>query len=192
MATQSEGTEKICLDEIVSLNKAAERCKNNGDLKGALNKLSAALKRTDVAGLTAIRAEILNNIGHIQVALGWLNAALTSFKESAVVYGSTGDQLGCGHQFGNVGSVYRDLKEYNEALGSYYQAISCFRKEKYQAGLADQFGNVGYIYAMRGDPVKATEWYEKAAKLYMAAGEKEQFCLVKNNIRAITVNQRLV
>ena len=169
---------------VFSLTSAAEQCRRGGDFALALDKLSAALKLCPHACTS--RAGILNNMGHVQISLGMLDAAMLSFAESARIHGKTGNHLEQGRQLGNIGSVHRDRKEYSKALVKYRQAIDALRDEGHRLEIADQYGNLAYIYAMTQDVGEAVRWYERAEQLYLETGEREKAAMVKKNIETLS------
>ena len=171
-------------ETVSSLANAAEQCRRDGDFALALDRLSAALKWCPLASAT--RAGILNNMGHIQVALGLLDAAVLSFTESACIYSETGNHLEQGRQLGNIGSVHRDQKAYAKALVKYRQAVAVLQDEDHLSEVADQYGNLAYIHAMTGDMAEAVHWYARAEHLYLETGEKEKAAKVKKNIATLS------
>ncbi len=180
MTISTDSTQKEGLEMITSLNRAAERSRTGGDFKSALEKLTAALEFCP--GVCSTRAEILNNIGHVQVFLGMFDAALLSFGESAGIHDETGNHIDRGRQLGNIGSIYRDQNKYDKALNSYSQSIAALRKEDHPIDLANQYGNLAYIHAMKGNVDEAVQWYGQAKQLYLKTGEREKAGMVKNNI----------
>ncbi|WP_155316214.1 tetratricopeptide repeat protein [Desulfosarcina alkanivorans] len=183
MVADTHGTQKGCLETIISFAKIAEQYRSAGDYRSALEKLSAALIL--IPDACSVRAGLMNNIGHIQVVLGWYDEAILSFAESARIYKKTGSPIEQSRQLGNVGSVYRDQKNYKEALVSYQQAIAVLENEDHPVDLADQYGNLAYIQTLTGKSDDAILSYRKAKILYIENKEKNKADMVRKNIDTI-------
>lgn len=183
MVTDTNCTQKGCLETIISFTKIAEEYRSAGDYRSALEKLSAALLL--IPDACSVRAGLLNNIGHIQVFLGMYDEAILSFGESARIHEETGSPVEQARQLGNVGSVYRDQKNYKEARVSYQQAIAVLEYGGHPVDLADQYGNLAYIQTLIGNSVDAIQLYRKARTLYIKKGEKTKAGMVEKNINTI-------
>jgi tetratricopeptide (TPR) repeat protein len=177
------------IDSVINLNRKARDLSDQADYNGALQSYAEALDlltETKYLKEQEIKAILLNNIGHAQVAIGDFDKALDSFNKSAVLYHGLGDLLGVGEQFGNIGSVYRDKGMWDAARVSYDKALSAFKLKGYMPGLADQYSNIGYICAQKKDFDSALEWFYKAKALYEEMNLVERARLVDKNISELS------
>jgi tetratricopeptide (TPR) repeat protein len=176
--------EKSHHSEATSLNEAGGECLEKGDLQGALNYFARALDLLDNPNDRTMKAGLLNNVGHVQVALKRFDEAMKSFQEAAGIHKDLGNSIEFGDQLGNIGSVYRDTEAYDEALEYYREALDVFQEQSFKVGIADQYTNIAYVYVMKGQPAIAIGWYENAATIYGEVGRlfKEVFSFTRRVI----------
>jgi tetratricopeptide (TPR) repeat protein len=166
------------------MNLAGSECMKKGDLGGALENFSKALKLVPEENLEA-KARLHSNMGHAQVGLQRYDDALHSFRNAAEIFDQLGDNIGRGEQFGNIGSVYRDNEKWEAALDVYFQALEIFKEVNHIKGVADQYSNIGYAYSRQSEPKKAFQFFGKAKKLYDELGEEAKSQLCDQNIQAL-------
>jgi tetratricopeptide (TPR) repeat protein len=177
------------IDSVMNLNRKAGDLSGQGDYNGALQSYAEALNlltETVCSKEQEIKAILLNNIGHAQVAIGDLDNALVAFNKSAALYHVLDDMLGVGQQFGNVGSVYRDKGEWDNARKSYDKSVAAFKLQGDKPGLADQYSDIGYICVQKKEFKSALEWFYKAKALYEELNMEERAGLVEKNISVLS------
>jgi tetratricopeptide (TPR) repeat protein len=177
--------EKNYHSEAASFNEAGRVCLEEGDLQGALDYFSRALDLLDNTNDRTMQAGLLNNMGHVQVALKRFDDAINSFQKAAGTHKILGNSIEFGDQLGNIGSVYRDNGEYDEALRYNRDALDVFQEQSFKVGIADQYTNIAYIYVMKAQPAIAVLWYENAATIYGEVGEVEKARMTEENIQRL-------
>src|SRR4030042_5923713 len=115
--------------EVDACNEAGRECLERGDREGALSQFLKALELLQSFPDERRKSGLLNNMGHVQVALSRLDDALATFQQAVQVCARLNDREGVGWQLGNVGSVHRDRGEHEEALRIYLEALSVFEEE---------------------------------------------------------------
>jgi tetratricopeptide (TPR) repeat protein len=179
-------TESNRIDEINACNEAGKHCIEKGDLQGACDAFTRGLDLLEQSPHPKRRAILLNNLGHILVALDRRDDALERFQEASRLCETLGDRTGLAWQLGNVGSVYRDKEEHEAALENYTKALVIFEELEESIGIADQYSNIGYIHARKRERETALEWFQKAKALYESLGEERKVSLAEQNIRILT------
>jgi tetratricopeptide (TPR) repeat protein len=172
-------------DPIEQRNREGRACLEQGDLEGALEKFSGALALLPPDADPLDRAGLFNNTGLVQIRLRRFEDASLSFLAAARGYREQGDLLAAARQMGNAGSACRDMEAYEAALQNYHEALALFSGQNSLMGIADQTGNIGYIHAMKNDPGRAVEWFEKALTIYRKEGEERKAELTRRNIEAL-------
>jgi tetratricopeptide (TPR) repeat protein len=166
------------------LNRAGGECLAKGDLAGAIENFSKALKLLPEDQLES-KARMHNNLGHVQVRLKRYDDALSSFKQAVEAYDNLGHQTLLGEQLGNLGSVYRDTEQWEAALESYSKSLAIFQKQDHKKGVADQCSNIGYAHFRQGRVESAFQFFQQAKALYDELGESKQSQLCDQNLQAI-------
>ena len=173
------------LQLVCELNEKARDCLENNDPSGALVFFYDALGLLAQSDQAAVRAGILNNIGHTINSLGRSDEALAAFRQAADLYAAAGDMTAYGWQLANIGSVMRDREDHAGAMGMYEQALAALTRAGNEMGRADQFSNLGYSHARAGNPQQARDCFRRALDIYERLGEERKAPLARRNLSAL-------
>lgn len=131
------------------------------------------------------QAQVLTNMGLIEVQSGRGESAISLFRRALELFERAGSTLHVAQQWGNIGSACRDMREYGRAMESYRRAAALYEGLDHAGGRADQYTNMAYVHSMLHEPAEALELYRKAAPLYTQAGDSRKAELTRRNIASL-------
>lgn len=173
------------VNTVADLNEKARQCLKENDTAGALDWFTEALNLLEKPEHAAVKADVLNNVGHVVNSLGRSDDALTAFRGAAVIYEKLDDQVSFGWQLANIGSVLRDREDYAGAVRMYELSLAAFTDAGHQAGRADQFSNLGYAHAMVGNRERAKDFFDQALAIYEQTGDIRKAEQVRQNMTVL-------
>ncbi len=173
------------LRAVSSLKEKGRQCIETMDHAEALVHFTKALTLLKKPEQARVRAEVLNNIGHVKHTMGRWEEALTNFREAALLYEALSDWAAFGRQLANIGSVLREQGDYINAAAMYEQALTAFSRAGDAVARADQFGNLGYTHAMADNPGKARHCFVEAIEIYEKIMDKAKAEIARWNLAAL-------
>ncbi|HEU0002059.1 MAG TPA: tetratricopeptide repeat protein, partial [Ktedonobacteraceae bacterium] len=129
-------------------------------------------------------AQIHNEYGEIQSALGQKREAQSSFKQALAGFQQIEDVEGQIKTLNNLGAVYRNLSKLENALSCYQEALRiCNAMESpYLHGKAASLNNIGVISLYLGQIEHALELFEQALPLQQAIQDRSEEARTLMNI----------
>jgi tetratricopeptide (TPR) repeat protein len=131
------------------------------------------------------RGMAIGNLGLALAGLGRHDEALARFTDARVILEAAGNRPAVARQFGNAGSACRDLERWDDAVENYVEALDIFRSLGLDEDVADQCTNIAYALVMKGEPIDALGWFQKAATEYAAGGFEEKRRLTVQNLERL-------
>lgn len=111
-------------------------------------------------------AEMLNNLGSIEHALGNYQKAKEHFEKALPIFEKLNDNIKVATVLDNLGNVYRDSENREEAKKFFTDALSIYKDhgpEHIEVGIiSNKLGNIYYSLAGLQKEDEAKELYEKA------------------------------
>lgn len=130
-------------------------------------------------------ANLLNNIGLVQIRLAEYDDALISYKEAQHLYqryGSEQDQVDIQR---NLGVLYIALRQYDEAISAYEGVIAWYKVNAPTSSLMETYGeySVALKYAKQFEEAK--EYGIQAVEYYQGAGNQYKLAASLHNLAEV-------
>ena len=114
-----------------------------------------------------------NQLGHLQIRTGNLDAAIQSYNHVLQIGEAGGQKMLLAVATGNLGIIYQTRGELHKAEEYYKKSLAIEEELGRKEGMANQYGNRGNIYRIRGELEKAEEYYRKSLAINEELGRKE-------------------
>jgi len=141
-------------------------------LRGAKERLEAALPLWQAVGDRSLEAQTLNSLGFLSERFGEPRLALERYQQALRLRQAVNDRYGEGETLHNIAAAYSTLGDLKTALELYKQAIKVRNALGDRVGAATAFNNVGRIHISRGDYQEAFESLNQALPLLESAGDR--------------------
>ncbi len=132
----------------------------------ALSRLRKGERASHAAGDPRVLAAILNSIGGLLTEQAEYRSARTAYREALRIFGRLHDPIGRATVMNNgVGEIARRQGRNREAIRAYKVALTIFRRFSDKPNRLRQaivLNNMGEAYRLRGDFVKAGQYYKKS------------------------------
>jgi CHAT domain-containing protein/Tfp pilus assembly protein PilF len=150
-----ENVELVGSDLASALNDRGRQARNAGDRPLAQRVYELALEVGDRAGLPAVRALALNNIGLVNYETGNFDTALDWYRRSLALSEQNKDERGIVRSLNNIAIVYSDIGELSVAAEHFERCIGIGERLKDALVIGNGLNNMALVYGRRGDYVNA-------------------------------------
>ncbi|NJN13463.1 MAG: tetratricopeptide repeat protein [Richelia sp. SL_2_1] len=169
--------------EGVKLYQEAQEFQKKGTREGyqeAIAKYQQALKIVQELGLRADQAEILMEIGLVNVYLSEYQQALDLYKQALKIWQELNQPLFEATALSMIGDTYNNMGKTRESLEYLKQAESSFRIQKQFRHLAINLSSISRAYMRLGETKNAINYLNQALEIYRTTfkdGKKEAHTL---------------
>lgn len=159
------------------------------DYKKAYETSLDLLQKTTDTPDKALRSQILNNHGYINMELGNYPVALKHFFESLKLREQLNRKESVSVSLNNIGLLYRKQKNYDKALEYYQKTLQCYDETSNEEKLRRVLNNIGNIYLEKGELEKAFLFFNKVYQLAIESKDKAYQAFSLANVAKIEVHQ---
>ena len=169
--------------EGVKLFEEAQELEKKGTREGyqeAIAKYQQALKIVQELGLRADQAEILMEIGLVNVYLSKYQQALDLYKQALIIWQELNQPLFEATALSMIGDTYNNMGKTRESLEYLKRAESIFRTQKQFRHLAINLSSISRAYMRLGETKNALNSLNQALEIYRTTfkdGKKEAHTL---------------
>ena len=153
----------------------------NNDFDGARERLEAAVRFAETAGLPLIAADSLRNLGVDAAYQGRHALARRYFEENLAIYRQLGNQPGEAAGLGNLGVLALYQCDYRGAQPYLAESAVLFRQMGDRRSEAIGLNNLGVIAHKIGQPSEAQQRFEHALRIARAIDD-QQSCREAHNL----------
>jgi len=143
--------------------------------EAAHQKLNQAIALCRQAGLQRELVVALGKLGHVELDVKNIDAALAAYKEAVKISEELDDSQMIAHTVRHLGDVYRHGKRFQEAEGCYHRALEIYTsfKNLHPCEYANAIRPMAIIKEDLGHFDEAKKLWEQARELYGKAGIQE-------------------
>lgn len=147
-----------------------------GDWEPAVERYKEIIALMEAAEDPAGKAEALNNIASVYLALEDWEQAQAYTTEAREFYQAAGDRAGEAVVLNNVAATHDGMGDWQQAIEVYSEALAIRQSLEDAEGEAKTLRNLAILYAQHGNPVKAKSFLNRAV---VAAKKSKSRDLVK-------------
>ena len=148
-----------------------------GRFDAAGERLRALLPQATAEGSPALRARVLNGIGHVTLRQGRLDDAADAYSEAARLLERENEPADLGQAYMGRGSVAQLQRRYDAAQADFSRAHVAFDLAGDGLALARLEANEGMLDASRDRPARAVTSLERAARRFEAFGTTNELAM---------------
>jgi len=148
--------------------------KDAGRLSEARDELTAALELAGEQGLEQVRAHALTALGLVAEKLNRPAEARERYNAALPLYEKLADQGNAATVLYNLASLHDGAGEWDAAARLLEQAHARYLRARDARGAADCRAALASIEIARGNPARARELHEEAARLFRAGGYRHR------------------
>jgi tetratricopeptide (TPR) repeat protein len=156
------------------VKRAAQRYRDSGRIAFSTDPKTALADYTRAVELDADEPEGWNRLGVLQMDIGELDGAVTSFKRTLTLASNLQDRRREAAAIGNLGLIYLKRGDLTAAESSQRKSLALSEQLGSKEGMANSYGNLGLIYKKRGDLDTAEAMLKKALAIAEDSGNKKQ------------------
>lgn len=152
-------------------NNVAAAYDNLGEWQNSLENYQQAIKIYRELKDRRGESIALNNMGDLYFALGNADAASQSYEEALRILRENAiqDPATEANILSHLGQLHTQQGNFNEAQRDFEAALTRNQRPRGRSGTLT---DVGALYALRGEPLKALEFYEKALAIRREIGDR--------------------
>lgn len=147
--------------------------RNLHDYEAATDFYEQSLRYSNTIGDRWTESIVLNNLGDIAYYSGEFDRAHTAYQNSLEVARDVGNQLGEGIALNNLGIFYRAIGLFDQAGTTLNEAVQINRRNGFERGVGWSLASLSLLYTLRGQPVAATTYCERAWSLFETLDDRE-------------------
>ncbi len=194
--TQTEETANVAADESVEapleettseeqaslLESEARELLTQGEWESAVERYKEIIELAEAAGDVAGKAEALNNIAGVYLAMEDWEQAQAYTAEAREFYQAAGDRAGEAVVLNNVAATHDGMGDWQQAIDVYGEALEIRRSLEDAEGEAKTLRNLAILYAQHGNPVRAKSYLNRAVVAAKRARSRELVGLMRKTL----------
>ena len=119
-----------------------------------------------------MEANVVNNMGMVDMQLGRYSEALAEYQQALKVERELGDSKGIDAALTNIGELHYKLGQYKEALDADQQVLALRTQLGDQPGQSIILNNIGRMYAYLNEYARAMEAYQASRTLLIKLNDR--------------------
>jgi len=143
---------------------------SRGDIAISRELLAEALEVATQYGLNQERAELVRNLGNVELDSGHIDLAEHCFVQAEGLFRVLGDEHGAHQAEIGLAKVSVGYGHWDEALRRLGRVLAYFEGSGRRYSVADILNEMGEVHRYAGDSQKARECYERAMQIEQAIG----------------------
>lgn len=166
----------------LALNNMAIVMQTRGNIKGAIEKLNAALKiDIELKDKKSIAASY-NNLGTGYDYLGDYIRAIEYYQKSLKLQLELKNDRGVSDLYNNFGVIYNSLKQYDKSLQYYFLSLKIDQKLKDKYSEAITLNNIGSLYNKLKDYPNALAYFKRSYAIQVEIKNKAGQAMAMGNL----------
>ncbi|MEW6991368.1 tetratricopeptide repeat protein [Colwelliaceae bacterium 6441] len=154
----------------------------NGDFELSIVHYHSSLSFIEPSKYPLKRANLYNNIGLAQTALGYNSQAIASYQSAEKIYQQFGTELDKIDIRFNIAGLYLKLERYDTAIKAYENVIARREAINDLEGLALSYSDLGIAYKQSGKPEIALEYMEKSLAYFFENNDLFNLSSIYHNL----------
>lgn len=156
-----------------------------GEYKQSIKHYTDALVIFNTMDKPILIANLHNNIGLAQAALGENIQAINSYQLAKDIYQEFGSELDKIDIRFNIAGLYLKLERYDTAIEAYQNVIERRKVINDFEGIANAFSDLGIAYKQSNKPEIALEYMQKSLKYYIEKNDLFHLASIYHNISEV-------
>ncbi|MDT0602606.1 response regulator [Thalassotalea castellviae] len=156
-----------------------------GEYQQAIEHYHDALEIINRLNQPILIANMNNNIGLAQAALGQNIQAINSYQVAEKIYQEFGSELDRIDIRFNIAGLYLKLERYDTAIEAYLDVIERRKKIQDLSGLADAYSDLGIAYKQSNKAEIALEFMQKSLNYYLEKNDLFSLASIYHNIAEV-------